>query len=341
MAARFDMEKPIMSPEQMAGHTQMWAEDNVSRYPYLLANLLRDTDGNPIAGSNGPIAYTKAPNVPPAMAALIQVADAALSDLLGNQQAGEQLQPNQSGKAVELIQNRLDMQVFIYMSNMAKFKKRVGEVWLSMARDVLIEDERQMKTVGTDGQMDTVTLRTPIIDEETGEQTLENDPAEARFDVWVDVGPSSQSRRAATVRALTGMAQLTDDPQDRKVLTSTALMNIEGEGLQDVRDYYRKQMVQMGVIKPTEEEQAEMQAAAQGQTPDPQAQYLLAAAEQATADAALKRAGTVEKVANADLLKAKTAGEYAAAMQGAHAQQIASVQALHEMLNPPVYKPRV
>jgi hypothetical protein len=84
-----------------------------------------------------------------------------------------------------------------------------------------------------------------------------------------------------------------------------------------------------------------MQAAAQGQTPDPQAQYLLAAAEQATADAALKRAGTVEKVANADLLKAKTAGEYAAAMQGAHAQQIASVQALHEMLNPPVYKPRV
>jgi hypothetical protein len=93
-------------------------------------------------------------------------------------------------------------------------------------------------------------------------------------------------------------------------------------------------MVLMGVIKPTEEEKAEMQAVTQGQQPDPQAQYLMAAAEQATADAGLKRASVVEKVANADLLKAKAAGEYAAAMQGAHAQQIASVQALHEMLYP-------
>ena len=91
MAARFDMEKPIMSPEQMLGHTEQWAQDNIKRYPYLLANLLRDVDGNPVAGSNGPIAYTKAPNVPPAMAALIQVADSALSDLLGKPEAGEQM----------------------------------------------------------------------------------------------------------------------------------------------------------------------------------------------------------------------------------------------------------
>jgi hypothetical protein len=268
------------------------------------------------------------------MAALLQIAGQALDDLLGNQQAGEQVQPNMSGKAVELIQQRLDMQVFIYMSNAAKFMKRIGEVWLSMAREVLVEDDRQMKMISEDGSMDTVTLRQPSVDPKTGETVMKNDPGEARFDVWVDVGPSSQSRRAATVRALTGMAQLTDDPQDRKVLVSSALMNIEGEGLQDIRDYYRKQMVEAGVTKPTEEEKAEMQAAAQGQQPDPQAQYLLAAAEQAQADAGLKRAGTVEKVANADLLKAKTASEYAAAMQGAHAQQIASVQALHDMLNP-------
>jgi portal protein len=157
LAGRFDMEKPIVSPEQMKGHATMWAEDNVKRFPYLLLNLLKDADGNVVPGV--PLDYTKAPNVPPAMAALIQIAYQALDDLLGNQQAGEQLQPNMSGKAVELIQTRLDMQVFIYMSNFAKTMQRVGEVWLSMSKDILIEDGRQMKTLSSDGEPDTVTLR--------------------------------------------------------------------------------------------------------------------------------------------------------------------------------------
>jgi hypothetical protein len=143
IATRFDVEKPIFSPEQMLGHAEMWAEDNIKRYPFLMANLVKDEQGAVVAA--GPIGYTKAPNIPPAMAALVQIASQALEDLLGNQSAGEQVQPNISGKAVELIQTRLDMQTFIYMSNMAKFCKRVGEVWLSMAKEIYVEDERQMK----------------------------------------------------------------------------------------------------------------------------------------------------------------------------------------------------
>jgi hypothetical protein len=115
----------------------MWAEDNVKNYPYLLVNQLTDPNGNPAA--IGPQSYTKAPDIPPAMAALLQVTEQDMQDVLGNQQAGEQLQPNISGKAVELIQNKLDMQTFIYVSNMAKAVKRTGEVWLSMAKDVYVE----------------------------------------------------------------------------------------------------------------------------------------------------------------------------------------------------------
>jgi hypothetical protein len=126
MAARFDIEKPILSPEQIAGHATMWAEDNVKKFPYLLANMVKDPDGNPVPGSQAPAAYTKAPNIPPAMAALVEIAGKSLEDLLGNQQSGEELKPNISGRVVELIQNRLDMQVFIYMSNLAKAMKRSG-----------------------------------------------------------------------------------------------------------------------------------------------------------------------------------------------------------------------
>jgi len=330
MAGRFDLEKPIVTPEQMLGHTTMWAQDNIKRYPYLLLNSVKDHDGNVL--QNGPIGYTKAPNIPPAMAALIQVATQSLEDLLGNQQQGEQLQPNISGKAVELIQQRLDMQTFIYMSNMAKAVKRSGEIWLSMAKEVMPEKERTMKTVGQDGSTDTVVLRRPIMNED-GEDKLENDLTEATFDVWVDVGPSSSTGRSATVRALTGLAQLTDDPEDRKVLIATSIMNMEGEGLADVTDYFRRKLVRIGVVKPSEEEAAELAAEAQNTPPDPQAQFLLASAEQAKADAALKRAGTVDKIASADLKRAETAKTLAETEGEHNSQQIATVQALQQVLS--------
>jgi len=34
------------------------------------------------------------------------------------------------GKAIELIQDKLDMQTYIYMSNFAKAMRRSGENWL-------------------------------------------------------------------------------------------------------------------------------------------------------------------------------------------------------------------
>lgn len=332
LASRFDTEKPILTPEQIMGHATMWAQDNVKRYPYLLLNQQYDASGNPIPGSAAPLAYTKAPQVPPVMAALIQIASQALDDLLGAQQAGEQMQPNLSGKAVELIQNRLDMQSFIYMDNLALAVKRSGEIWLSIKRDVTPEQDRQMKTVSTDGEVDSVTVNQPSFDPETNEQMLANDMDDANFDCWADVGPSSSSRRSAAVRALTGMASITTDDNDRAVLTAVSMMNMEGEGLQEVRDYYRKKLVRLGVVKPTKEEEQQLMAEQQNTPPDPQAQYLLAAAEQAQADAALGRAKTVNSVADAELKRAQTAKTYAETMGAHNEQQIATAQALHDML---------
>lgn len=335
MSARFDIEKPIFAPEQIAGHAEMWARDNVDKFPYLLANALKDVDGSPIPGSNAPTAYTKAPNIPPAMTGLAQIAGQALEDLLGNQQAGEQLQPNLSGKAVELIQNRLDMQVFIYMSNLAKSMKRSGEIWLSMMKDIVVEEGRRMKTVGTSGEAGSVVMNQAAYDSETAEEYVENDLTKANFEVVVDVGPSSTSRRAATVRALTGMMQLTQDPETLAVLNGLAMLNMEGEGISDVRDFFRRKLVRMGVVKPTEDEQKELAAEAANAQPDPQAQYLMAAAQQAEADAAQSRAKTVQTIADADLKRAQTAKTIAETMGEHNAQQIASAQALQQILQPP------
>ena len=333
MAARFDTEKPILTPEQIRGYAQMWADDNVERYPYLLLNAMKDLDGNPIPGTNVPMAYTKAPNVPPAMAALLQVASQALEDMLGNQEAGEQLQPNISGKAVELIQSRLDMQAYIYLDNMAKAVQRSGEIWLSMKKDVTPEQERAMKSVSLDGEAGSVVVNQPYVDPDTGEQIMKNDMDDASFDVWVDVGPSSSTKRQATVKALSAMAQQTQDPELATVLNHAALMNMDGEGLQDLRNYSRMKLVRMGVIKPTDEEAQELQQEAANTPPDPQAQALQAMADQSTAQAEQARAKTVEAIASADLKRAQTAQTYAAAQSEGHERWIASAQALGKLLD--------
>lgn len=305
ISALSTVEKPIFTPEQMAGHAVMWAEDNIKNYPYLLLNAMTDQNGQPVA--NGAIGYTRAPQLPPAMAALLQITEQDIQDVLGNQQAGEQLQTAVSGIAVELIQNKLDMQTFIYISNMAKAVKRSGEIWLSMAKDVLVEEGRKMKVIDAQGETGSIEILRAVIDEKTGAQVEENDLNQANFDVSVEVGPTSSSKRSATVRGLTGMMQITQDPETLQVLGAMTMMNMEGEGISEVRDFFRNKLVKMGVVKPTDEEAAQLQQEAANTQPDPNTEFLQASAEQAQAQAAKARADTVLVVAKADQTRADTA----------------------------------
>ena len=302
ISALSSVEKPIMTPEQVAGHQVMWSDDNVKQYPYLLINPVTGPDGSQQIA--GPVAYTKSAAVPPAMAALLQVTEVDIADILGNQQNGDKIVSNISGKAVEMVQQRLDMQAFLYMSNFGKAIQRAGEIWLSMSKDVYVEPGRKMKTVGPQGEIESVELMKPTIVE--GEVVAANDLSQAKFDVVATVGPSSQSQRAATVRAVLGMLQLVQDPQTQQVLLAMAFQNMEGEGISDVRSFFRRQMVMAGIMKPTEEEAQMLQAAQQNKQPDPQALYLQAEAEKAIAQAEKSRADVVRTVADTELVKAKT-----------------------------------
>jgi hypothetical protein len=222
-----------------------------------------------------------------------------MQDVLGNQQAGEQLQANLSGKAVELVQNRLDMQTFIYMSNMAKAVKRCGEIWLSIAKEIYIEEGRKLKGVGNQGETRQLELLRPTMSKD-GEVEYENDFSKAEFDVAVDVGPSSSSKRQTTVKSLMGMMQLAQDPETLQVLSAMCMMNMEGEGIEDVRDYYRKKLLRLGAVKPTETEAQEMAQEAQNQPPDPQTEYVKALALESEAKAQKAIADTQLTMAKAE-----------------------------------------
>jgi hypothetical protein len=339
ISALSSVEKPILTPEQVAGHQVMWAEDNLKDYPYLLINPITDQNGNQAV--SGPVAYTRSAAIPPAMAALLQITETDMQDILGNPAGADKMVSNISGKAVEMIQARVDGQAFIYMSNFAKGMKRCGEIWLSMARDIYTEDKRKMKTIAATGEAGMVELMKPSIDQETGAVVMENDLTSATFDVIADVGPSSSSKRQATVRALTGMLQITQDPETAQVLTAMAMMNMEGEGVGDANAYFRKKLLRMGVVKPTDMEAEELMAEMQGQPQDPNAMYLQAAAENETAKAAKARADTVETVASAELKRAQTLETLGKVDETAQNMALTNAEAVQQILQGQIVQPVV
>jgi len=298
------IEKPILLPEQISGYENLWAEDNINNNPYLLINKVTDMNGNIVAMA--PQSYIKAPDLPPVLVGLLQASELDIQSILGNPQGGDQIVSNISGKAVELIQNRLDGQTAIYVTNFAKAMKRCGEIWLSMAKDILVEAKRKVQGIDANGETNIFELLKPAMADD-GSIIYENNLNEANFSIAVDVGPSSESKKQATVKALTGMLQfMQNDPESAQVLTSMAMMNMEGEGISDIRKYFRDKLIKIGAIEPTKEEEQKMMQAMQNMAPDPNSEFLKASADQAEAEAIKARANTLLTLAKTKETEAKT-----------------------------------
>lgn len=306
IASLSSVEKPILDPEQIAGHQQWWLNDNIENYPYLPLNALTDVNGNKIP--SGPLDYTRVPQIPPAMAGLMQLVDIDQKDILGNTQSNEEIRSNISGEAIQKINDRLDMQTFIYISNFAKSIQRSGVIWLNMAKDVYVEQNREMKILGDRDEQDFVILHQPTTDPETDEIIYENDISRCYMGVSVSVGPSSDSKRSSTVSKLTEMIGYAQGDQEaQSVLISLAMLNLDGEGIDDARDFFRRRMVQIGAVKPTQDELEQMKKQEEeNKQPDPNEILILSAAEEAQAKAEKAKADVIKTGAEIENIQADT-----------------------------------
>jgi hypothetical protein len=299
IAAMSPFEKPIFDPEQVAGLESRWAESNIKRLPFEVARALRNEDGS--IASVGPIGKVTPPTLPQALASLIELSGKDVDDLLGADDQPEAVPANTSAEAIQLANTRADSKTFIYLDNFSKFMRRMGEVWLGFASELYIEEDRQMDTLDDQGGRSTVKLAQPGITKD-GSMTLLNDFSNGKFKVFVDVGPSTQSRRDANVKNLLGAAELVEDPQLKNVLVQSALTNMDGEGLDDVQKWIRMQLIQQGVVQPTDDEKQQLAELAQkaAQQP-PSATDQLANAELAVAQATAldKKADAILKTAQA------------------------------------------
>lgn len=328
---------PIVAPDQVVGGLLAdWATRKVKRPAALLLH--------PILGDNGEILQAglsgtlPAAQISTALAALIQIAGADVAELSGMQDRVEAVPANTSGFAIEMANDRADVNDFLWQDNFGVAMEHSGRVWLEMARELYVEPGREMEARDADGGKSVVTLAEKRLDGEGGDY-VRNDLANGRYDVEVDVGPATKTKRDATVRASVGIAgayTANGNVGNANAALGIAVLNMDGEGLDGLKAMVRKQGLSEGWVEPSEEEAAELaeQAQAAGQQPDPaillaQAQVTIAQAEMAKAETGRIEAETrrLAAEANAESARANAAAALAKIDQADRAQILAEVRA--------------
>ena len=285
------VEKPIFTPEQLIGHEREWANSNVDNAAYLLINPIIDKSTKQTT-ITPPVGYSRVPNIPPALAALMQSTEVDIKDLLGDQEQGKKLMSNVSDKSIQLVQNKLDMQTYMYMSNMAKSIKRSGEIFLSMAKDIYVEDGRSIKGIDKEKNIVNININEPYFNDKNMDIEYKNDIKNADYEIISTVTASSSSKKESTIKNILEMIKVSNNPEMTNILSNFILMNMEGEGLEDIKKYVRKVLVNSGIIEPNEEEKELMVKESQNKKKSSESIYLESAAEKEQAEAAKKRSET-------------------------------------------------
>lgn len=303
-SAQAPREIPIFAAQQMPPHiADQWARQVVDRHAYAVVEPLIDPTSGQIVAA-GPIGKVEAPQVDANTAAVLQI---ARSDLTENQDDGaDEVKANTSADALEVAATRVDARSGIYLDNMRQSVQCEGEIYLSMCADVYFEPDRVVETMTEDGNDGTATLVQKYVNKQ-GKSGYQNDFTRGHYKVVVEVTEATATRRDKTVKSCIALAEMTAqiDPELSQAAVITAIANLDGEGTTDLQKFARKKAIMSGLAEPTDEEKAQMAAAAHAQAPDPQVELLQAKTADHAAAAQMKQAKAQEAQAGAVLKAAQ------------------------------------
>lgn len=285
-------EKPIFFPEQIAGHLPMYELNGAdNNYPFLYQNRKAlDGEDLPI----GPVGLMPAPNVPPALAATIDLSSQAIREVANPGIPQDITDVDIAKESVLAFQSRLDMQSMIYQTNRKHSKRRDAEIYAGMASEIY-DTTRTEKIELPDGTKKEVDIMKYVMDEETGDLVILNDFRTAEFEITSRIGADYTSQKEQTLDRLENtLATMQPDDPLRKVYQLKISQLSDGTDMKDINEYARKQLILEGIIKPETDEEKEMLEQAQNAPQEPDAAMTLALAE--------------DKKGEADILNAQREG---------------------------------
>jgi len=287
---------PVVDGESVRDYLEEWQNRHIDRPAVLRLKRIEGSDGN--LQTLGMLGEVRMSDVNRAFMEAQHRSDEDMREMSGERPDGLTDTRNVSTDTALLEQRRLDAHTQTFLNSMTKGIERSATIYLSMIRDVFIEEGRTVRGRGVQGDIRGIQLMLPKADAD-GEIVYDNDLSKAKFDVEASSGPSTVTKKAAVMRTLISLAPLAQYPenQNMNLLFDSIMLNIEQDGMNDIKEFIRRRQVSQGIIKPTEEDKERMQQEAQEpKEPDPNEQYLLAAAEKekvealrAEADIELKR----------------------------------------------------
>lgn len=294
---------PIVAPEQYVGQiADIWATRK-TKHPALLPLIpIYDDEGKILQA--GASEWLQPTQVQPNVAALIQLAGNDIGELMGANDRPDSVPANTSAEAIELVNDRGDINDFLWQDNFATALACGGRIWLGMAKELYVEGGRRMVSVDAEGKQSIITLAEARMGD--GGAFKANDLTSGAYDVIVDVGPASKTRRDATVRAMLGVANAytaNGNADNANAALGVAVINMDAEGVDGFRSFVRKQGLNGGWVEPNEQEAAELQAAAENAQPDPA--QMMAMAQQLIAQAEMVKAQANQQTAEARVISAQ------------------------------------
>ena len=279
IVSRSPRRKPIFTSEQLQGFEAMYEESGSdNNYPYLLQNAF-SADGQQLPV--GPVGEMPEQPIPQALAASIDLSRQAVEDVANPGLPQNIADPDLSGKAVMALQNRMDMQSFIYQDNHKMGLRRDAEIFASMAPEVY-DSRRDITLTMVDGSRKTETLMETRFDPESMEMMTENDLSNVRFEIYAEIGQNYQAQKTETREDLKEMINglPAGDPM-RNIMMLEYITLIPGYDFADLRKFARFELIKQGIRQPdTEEEMQQLQQFQQNQQQVQDPNVLLAQAEQ-------------------------------------------------------------
>lgn len=309
-AASSTEDKPIFAPEQVQNVKTLWAQ-NRHQKPYLLAEPIRDQEGN--ISHVGPVGVLPGSTQAQSAQTLMDTVRQIITQGTGGAPQ-DTLDTEASGKAINAILRRVDMNVQPIFDNIQNAMQHAGNVYRHIAAEIYSERAgRSVNLVNERGD----TRRVKLMEQRgaaNGELTYGNNPARGKFEVVVDTGPSFQTQREETVVALKDIvaAMVPQDPL-RQLVLGKLIELMPAQGMDDLKDYIHKEQLRSGIAKPETDEDFEYLQAISAATGEQTAEdRLVDSAALNQRMEAFKRAKELEEIdANIISKKAKAAKDMA------------------------------
>lgn len=266
----------LVTETMIKGYENEWNQANVASRPYLPYNV------DPKAPAEGGMPHRMEPlDLPQGAIALAQMSIQDIQATIGyfDPALGNAEDMNRvSGKALVQHTKRSDLGSYEFVDGFGSALQLTWEMFIDMIPSVY-DSHRIEQIIGPGDVKEMVQLNQPSTNL-IGEDIVINDLSKGIYDVDVTLGPSYQTARQEALDTLISFAEAL--PESATVIGDLIAKNIDTPDGQEMARRLRLPLIQQGIVKPTEAEQA---AGAGKPTPAQQAQQAMQQLEQRLAQA--------------------------------------------------------